>query len=298
VLGANQFSDLSLEEFKALHVRGYTKPGHATPLLKVHTYNGEDLAVSVDWRTKGAVTPIKDQGQCGSCWAFSTVAGLEGAWQITTGSLVSMSEQQFVDCSTLNHGCMGGSMDLGLMFAQMTAVATEASYPYNANWGDCQHDFSPAIPQGGVTGLTDVDQSVEALKSALNLGPVSIGIEADQDVFHGYIGGVITSGCGSNVDHGVTAVGYTSDYFIVKNSWGVSWGEEGYVNIAGDQCGITTGAVFPLVTANPPPCHDNKDAGYCADLVQEDLCDVLGGDCLKTCGCCDDPTPCGGAVLV
>merc|ERR1712107_921060 len=201
--------------------------------MGVHTYNGEDLAVSVDWRAMGAVTPIKDQGQCGSCWAFSTVAGLEGAWQISTGSLVSMSEQQFVDCSTLNHGCMGGSMDLGLMFAQMTAVATEASYPYNANWGDCQHDFSPAIPQGGVTGLTDVDQSVEALKSALNLGPVSIGIEADQDVFHD------PTPCG-------------------------------------DQCGITTGAVFPLVTANPPPCHDNKDAGYCADLVQEDLCDVLG----------------------
>merc|ERR1711862_788862 len=222
VLGANQFSDLSLEEFKALHVRGYKKPEHAAPLLKVHKYN--------------------------------------------------------------------------------------------AIGGYCQQDFNPAIPQGSVTGLTDVDQSVEALKSALNLGPVSVGIEADQDVFQGYIGGVITYGCGSNVDHGVTAVGYTSDYFIVKNSWGASWGEEGYVNIAGDQCGITTGAVFPLVspspsptptpspspspTPSPSPCHDNEDADYCADLVQQDLCDFIGYDCLKTCGCCDDPTLCGGAVLV
>jgi len=282
--------------------------------MGVHKYNGEDLAVSVDWRAQGAVTPIKNQGQCGSCWAFSTVAGLEGAWQISTGSLVSMSEQQFVDCSTQNHGCDGGSMDLGLMYARTTAVATEQSYPYNAIGGDCQQDFNPAIPQGSVTGLTDVDQSVEALKSALNHGPVSVGIEADQDVFQGYIGGVITYGCGSNVDHGVTAVGYTSDYFIVKNSWGASWGEEGYVNIAGDQCGITTGAVFPLVspspsptptpspspspTPSPSPCHDNEDAAYCADLVQQDLCDFIGYDCLKTCGCCDDPTLCGGAVLV
>merc|ERR1712232_1201035 len=131
----------------------------------------------------------------------------------------------------------------------------------------------------------------------------------DQSVFQQYTGGVITSGCGTSLDHGVTAVGYDGNTIKVKNSWGSSWGVGGYVSMDASQCGITYSASFPRVsgpspsptptpTPSPSPCHDNEDADYCADLVQEDLCEFIGYDCLETCGCCDDPTLCGGAVLV
>merc|ERR1719161_2066684 len=122
-MGPNQFSDLTLEEFQALPHFGYKKPVSALPKLAVHEYQGEELAASVDWRTKGAVTPVKDQGQCGSCWAFSTIGGLEGAWEISTATLTSMSEQQFVDCSKANNGCGGGLMDSAFQYAEGVAVA-------------------------------------------------------------------------------------------------------------------------------------------------------------------------------
>merc|ERR1712014_542902 len=180
-----------------------------------------EVAASVDWRTKGAVTPVKNQGQCGSCWAFSTVGGLEGAWEIGTGTLTSMSEQQLVDCSKANLGCNGGSMESGFQFEEGVNVATESSYPYTARDGSCKSSgYSTAIPRGGVTGYKSV--------------------------------GVITSGCGTQLDHGVTAVGYTSDYFIVKNSWGASWGNNGYVYIStsGNVCGIHSDASYPTVSGS------------------------------------------------
>merc|ERR1712151_160756 len=181
-------------------------------------------------------TPVKNQGQCGSCWAFSTVGGLEGAWEIGTGTLTSMSEQQFVDCSKANSGCNGGLMDSAFQYAEGVAVATESSYPYT--------------PRGGVNGYHDVSPSTSSLQSALMQQPVSVAIQADQSVFQHYSGGVITSGCGSQLDHGVTVVGYNSDYFIVKNSWGASWGNSGYVYIGGNQCGITTSASYPTVSGS------------------------------------------------
>merc|ERR1712028_9942 len=251
ILGATVFSDLTLEEFAALPIRGFqavSKSG--LPKVGVHEYEGETLAESVDWTTKGAVTPVKDQGQCGSCWAFSTTGGLEGSWQIASGSLTSMSEQQFVDCSKQNSGCNGGLMDYAFSFAKGTAVATESSYPYTARDGTCKSSFSTAIPQGGVTGYTDVSTSASALKSALNSNPVSVAIQADQSVFQQYAGGVISSGCGSNLDHGVTAVGYDGNTIKVKNSWGSSWGVSGCVSIDASQCGITTSASYPKVSAS------------------------------------------------
>jgi len=251
--GVNQFTDLTLEEFQALPMFGFKQAESKGPRLGVHEYGGEELADSIDWRTKGAVTPVKNQGQCGSCWAFSTVGGLEGAWEIETGSLTSMSEQQFVDCSKQNSGCNGGLMDTAFQYAEGVAVATESSYPYTARDGTCQSGKATAIPAGGVTGFKDVSASTSSLQSALNQQPVSVAIEADQSVFQRYSGGVITTGCGSNLDHGVTAVGYNSDYFIVKNSWGTSWGNDGYVNIAGSQCGITTSASYPTVSGAPTP---------------------------------------------
>merc|ERR1712048_230361 len=127
-----------------------------------HEYQGETLAESVDWTTKGAVTPVKDQGQCGSCWAFSTTGGLEGAWQLASGNLVSMSEQQFVDCSKQNSGCNGGLMDTAFRFAVSQNIATESSYAYTARDGSCKSSFTTAIPRGGVTGYKDVSTSASA----------------------------------------------------------------------------------------------------------------------------------------
>merc|ERR1712187_364175 len=230
---------------------GFVKPEGAGPNLGTHEWNGEELAASVDWRSKGAVTWVKNQGQCGSCWAFSTVGGLEGAWEIGTGTLTSMSEQQLVDCSKANLGCNGGSMESGFQFEEGVNVATESSYPYTARDGSCKSSgYSTAIPRGGVSGYKSVGASTSSLQSAINVGPVSVAIEADQNSFQGYSGGVITSGCGTNLDHGVTAVGYTSSYFIVKNSWGASWGNQGYVYIgsSGNVCGIHSDAVYPTVS--------------------------------------------------
>jgi len=249
-MGPNQFSDLTLEEFQALPIRGFVK-ANQRGLAYLGEHEDGEIAASVDWRTKGAVTPVKNQGQCGSCWAFSTIGGLEGAWEIGTGTLTSMSEQQLVDCSKVNAGCNGGNMDTGIQFEEGVNVATESSYPYTARDGSCKSSgYSTAIPRGGVSGYKSVGASTSSLKSAINVGPVSVAIEADQNAFQGYTGGVITSGCGTSLDHGVTAVGYTSSYFIVKNSWGTSWGQNGYVNIgtSGNVCGIHSDAVYPTVS--------------------------------------------------
>jgi len=250
ILGATQFSDLTLEEFQALPIRGFVPAADMDmPKLGEHVYQGEALE-GADWTTKGAVTPVKNQGQCGSCWAFSTTGGLEGAWELASGTLTSMSEQQFVDCSKANSGCNGGLMDTAFSFARGTAVATESSYPYTARDGSCKSSFSTAIPRGGVTGYTDVSNSASSLKSALNGRPISVAIQADQSVFQQYTGGVITRGCGSQLDHGVLATGYDGNTITVKNSWGASWGVNGYVKMDASQCGITTSASYPKVSAS------------------------------------------------
>jgi len=251
--GENQFSDLSTEQYKVAAGLGYKASGlKSLPHMGVHEYQGEELAASVDWSTKGAVTPVKDQGQCGSCWAFSTTGGMEGAWQIASGSLKSMSEQQLVDCSTQNAGCNGGSMELAFNYAGTTNVATESSYPYKGRDGSCKSSYTTAIPSGGVTGYKSVGQSSNSLKSALATGPVSVAIEADQTAFQMYSGGVLSSGCGTNLDHGVLAVGYDSTSFKVKNSWGSSWGANGYLQISqsGNTCGIHSDASYPTVSAS------------------------------------------------
>merc|ERR1711981_355132 len=240
---------MTLEEFQAANIRGFA-PAKSQGLPNLGTDESPASAAAIDWTTKGAVTPVKNQGQCGSCWAFSTTGGLEGAWQLSSGNLVSMSEQQFVDCSKQNSGCNGGLMDYAFSFAEGTAVATESSYAYTARDGSCKSSFTTAIPQGGVTGYSDVSTSASALKSALNAGPVSVAIQADQSVFQQYTGGVISSGCGSNLDHGVLATGYDGNTINVKNSWGSSWGVSGYVKIDASQCGITTSASYPKVSSS------------------------------------------------
>jgi xylem cysteine proteinase len=245
VVALNEFADLTAAEWKMK--LGFNGAKDRLAAKKVTMLDESNLADSVDWRTKGAVTPVKNQGQCGSCWAFSTTGAVEGAMQISTGKLESYSEQNLVDCSTQNNGCNGGLMDYAFQYIESNPLMLESDYPYTARDGSCQYEKSSG--HGKVAAFTDVATTASQLKAAINKQPVSVAIEADQAAFQFYSGGVITSGCGSQLDHGVLAVGYGNesgtDYILVKNSWGASWGDQGYVKIAPNQCGITQAASYP-----------------------------------------------------
>lgn len=278
-LGVNQFSDLTPEEF-ATQNTGWAKPDALfgdVPNLGNHTWDGTELPESVDWTTKGAVTPVKNQGQCGSCWAFSAVGALEGARQLKTGNLTSLSEQQFVDCpSKLNIppllGCNGGAMSGAFNFAKKHAICTEASYKYTAKGGSCQSSSCEiGIPQGkvlGYKGLSPLARVIpgteKALMSAVAQQPVSVGIEAASKPFQHYKSGVFSGDCGSMplglIDHGVLLVGYGTDpaaggdYWKIKNSWATTWGDSGYIRLkrGGEgiygQCHVLSSASYPIVS--------------------------------------------------
>jgi KDEL-tailed cysteine endopeptidase len=261
-LGLNKFADLTNEEFKATHLNGYS-PKSRTKLL-THSPKEEDvitaLPTEVDWVAKGAVTPVKNQGQCGSCWAFSTTGSVEGAWFIKTGKLVSLSEQQLVDCSAAegNQGCNGGIMDNAFQYIiKNGGLCTEASYGYN---GVTDSSCSKCTEAAKISSFVDVTpKSTQALMAAVAQQPVSVAVEADGSDWQFYSGGVLTDACGVNLDHGVLVVGYGTDasqgdYWKVKNSWGPDWGDAGFIRIGrgskfddNGECGILMDPSYPVV---------------------------------------------------
>jgi len=256
----NKFADLTATEFKQIYASGAIYDNHRKEIARNSLRRNlevDTLPDSVDWRNKGAVTPVKDQGQCGSCWAFSTTGVLEGFNFVNNGQLDSYSEQQIVDCaSAAGYGCQGGWPYLAVQYAAQNGLELESDYPYTAKDGQCHFDAGKAHKvNAGYQFVTP--KSNDQLKAALVNFPVSVLIEADQDTFQFYKSGVISTGCGANLDHAVLAVGYQKvgvlEAFIVKNSWGTTWGSDGYVFISTIQtlnqgqgaCGILAQPMIP-----------------------------------------------------
>ncbi len=279
-LGLTSLADLTHDEYRA-HYLGYRadlKPARGLGLATPGTwrYADADPPLAVDWRRQGAVTPVKNQLQCGSCWAFSTTGSVEGINAIKTGELVALSEQELIDCDTSrDNGCHGGLMDFAFKFIIANGgLDTEADYMYKAEDRKCKVD-KEAKHVVSIDGYEDVPTNdEEALKKAVAGQPVSVAIEADQRAFQLYAGGVFDGTCGTALDHGVLAVGYGSqagqDFWVIKNSWGGAWGDRGFIKLARNldatraaaanvsatagQCGIALQASYPVKDGpNPPP---------------------------------------------
>jgi C1A family cysteine protease len=258
-LSINQFSDLTRDEFVHYYVSGLNN--YKSYGCSLYTSSSNVLLPSsVDWRQKGAVSSVKDQGQCGSCWTFSSTGAIEGSWAISKGQLLDLAEQQLVDCAQGfkygSHGCNGGQMEGAFKYVIENGQCVESSYPYTAKDGTCQKCQSTAK----MSSCYDVKPNDQlSLKSAVSRQPVSVAIEADTFYFQSYSSGVLTSDkCGTKLDHGVLVVGYGTengnDYWLVKNSWGTSWGDKGYIKIGRSDstndpgiCGIAMQPSYPVV---------------------------------------------------
>ena len=255
-LEMNEWSDLSWEEFRQFKT-GYI-PQKKTKLLSYNVENIKtDYPSSLDWVEKGVVTEVKNQGQCGSCWSFSATGAIESAYAIKTGQLISLSEQELVDCSSANMGCRGGLFDYAFEFVEKYGLCAETDYPYEAQNEDCSK--SDCELRVKISSYKDVPKSNEdELLKALLKQPISVAVEADKTGFQFYKSGVFSGRCGTNLDHAILLVGYGEEdgikYWKIKNSWGKNWGEDGYIkilrhgghNIAG-QCGIALSPSYPVV---------------------------------------------------
>jgi len=256
VHGITQFMDMTPDEFSATYLgfipRNDTNTDRAS--IKLNGVTAE----SVDWRTKGAVTPVKDQGQCGSCWAVSATEAIESYNFLNGGKLVELSPQQITSCDKVDEGCDGGDSETAYDYVMKAGgIETATAYPYTSGKGksgSCQFDKAKVALD--ITGYTMVEKGADNLERALNNGPVSVCLAAMS--FQFYFGGVLRL-CPGQMDHCVQAVGYTQDYWIVRNSWGTRWGEKGFIRIARknlfghDLCKITQHVTFPTFADGSAP---------------------------------------------
>ncbi|QHN88521.1 Cysteine proteinase RD21a [Arachis hypogaea] len=328
-LGLNRFADLTNEEYRAKYLGTRMDPNRRMMKAKTRSNRyaprvGDKLPESVDWRKEGAVVAVKDQGGCGSCWAFSTIAAVEGINKIVTGDLISLSEQELVDCDTsYNEGCSGGLMDYAFEFIiNNGGIDSEADYPYTGFDGTCDQNRKNAKVVN-IDDYEDVPAYDElALKKAVANQPVAVAIEGGGREFQLYVSGVFTGRCGTALDHGVAAVGYGTEggheYWIVRNSWGASWGEDGYIrmernlgNSRAGKCGIAIEPSYPIKNGpnppnpgpsppspvKPPSVCDNyfscQSGNTCCCLFQfGNACFDWGCCPLEGATCCDDHYSC------
>jgi len=256
-MGINQFTDMTPQEFRK-YTSCVTGNGTKPDASKYQAVSDSNMTVpsSVDWVAQGAVTPVKDQKQCGSCWAFSTTGVIESRTEIAGKGLTSLSEQQLVDCAGQG-GCNGGWPDQALYYVYNDrGLCTESAYQYRAVAQSCYASYCSKYDP--ISTYAYVKISTQDMETAVASGPVSIVVDAD---WQSYSGGVLTSNCGTNFDHAVLLVGYGHDsttgydYWKVKNSWGTWWGEEGYIRLCRNcnrnngygQCGILRYGVYPLI---------------------------------------------------
>ena len=235
--GVTKFSDLTPEEFKSMFL-GLNKIPNTSENRNYYKPTITDIPASWDWKEKGAVTSVKNQGSCGSCWAFSAIQNIEGQNFLKSQNLTDLSEQQLIDCDKVDHACLGGWTHRAFQWlTDNGGVASAADYPYTAHHADCK--FVPSMAAVQVTGYHNISQNETEIAQALvELGPLSIGVVADpwQFYWRGILGPWF---CNGGINHGVLLVGYgngwgiisKADYWLVKNSWGGSWGEKGYIRL-------------------------------------------------------------------
>jgi C1A family cysteine protease len=253
-LGVNFFADLSYEEYKTTYLPHKFQKSKSQQ-IEPQSLSQQPYPPTVDWRTKGAVTPVKNQQACGGCYAFSAVSSIESAWFIAGHPLTSFSEQCIIDCSSAygNDHCYGGLVDQAFEYVKAKGLPTEATYPYLSANEKCNHTLADQVAVK-ITGYVDVQaNSSSALLTAIAQQPISVGVEADQLSWTFYKSGVITKDCGISIDHAVVIDGYDTTqnppYYIVRNSWGPKWGMAGYVLIeikdGPGMCGIQQLPSYP-----------------------------------------------------
>jgi len=264
--GINHFADWTASEYRTFQLGFKSTKGRQSRASGVFVADSvTDVPAEIDWRKKGAVTGVKNQGDCGSCWAFSATGSVEGAHAINTGELVSLSEEQLVECSWSqgNYGCDGGDMNPAFEYLiDAGGQESEKDYPYTSGGGHSSHNckFSLSKIAATISDYIDVKHGdEEALKQAVaTTGPIAVAIDASHNSFMNYKDGIYyESRCSTkneDLDHGVLVVGYGTedgkDYWLVKNSWTASWGEDGYVKMSrnrNNNCGIATAASYPVV---------------------------------------------------
>jgi len=241
VLGLTQFTDLTNEEYRKL----LTRPQSNRAPMPEEDVDTSALPNDVDWRTSGAVQRVKDQGQCGSCWAFSATGAVESFTKIKTGTLPDLSEQQIVDCCHAggSMGCNGGEETAALEWIAQHGQCSEASYPYRARDGQCKTCTAVAH----IAGAKRISGE-PALQTALNIEPVTVAVDAGSPDWQSYKGGIYNGRCGTQLNHAILAVGYTANYWIVKNSWSTAWGDKGYIHLIRGKniCGVAKEPSYPI----------------------------------------------------